>query len=123
MMRARPMAAERWVLPVPGADEQEVGAIVEPAIALADRGRSAPGEVPVQAPCRGQQVGKACGERRLAAAIVGQGQQPDHAPAGGALIEGLEQRVEGAAAGVAREQLIAVDEVQQCHRLCGAEHG
>ena len=34
-----------------------------------------------------------------------------------ALIEGIEQRVEGAAVGVAREQLIAVDEVQQGHRL------
>ena len=60
----------------------------------------------------GQQVGKLCGQRCLAAAIVGQGQQPDHAPAGFALIEGIEQRVEGAAVGVAREQLIAVDEVQ-----------
>ena len=48
---------------------------------------------------------------------MGQSQQCDHAPTGCALIEGLEQRVEGAAEGVAREQLIAVDEVQQRHRL------
>ena len=48
---------------------------------------------------------------------VGQCQQPDHAPAGVALIEGIKQRVEGAAVGVAREQLIAVDDVQQGHRL------
>ena len=47
----------------------------------------------------------------------GQSQQPDHAPAGVALIEGIEQRIEGAAVGVAREQLIAVDDVQQGHRL------
>ena len=64
-----------------------------------------------------EQVGKPCGQRGLAAAIVGQSQQPDHAPAGFALIEGIEQRIEGAAVGVAREQLIAVDDMQQGHRL------
>ena len=70
-----------------------------------------------------EQVGKPCGQRCLAAAIVGQCQQPDHAPAGFALIEGIEQRIEGAAVGVAREQLIAVDDMQQGPSACGAGHG
>ena len=43
-----------------------------------------------------QRVGKLCGLRCLAAAIVGPGQQPDHAPASIALIKGIEQRIEGA---------------------------
>ena len=83
----------------------------------ASRGSSS-GNVPVA-----QQFAKPCVQRGLGAAIVGQGQQTNHAPAGFALIEGLEQRVEAAAVGVAREQLIAVDEVQQRHRLAVAGHG
>ena len=48
-----------------------------------------------------QQVGELCRQRCLAATIMSQGQQPDHAPARRALIKGVEQRIEGAPVRVA----------------------
>ena len=61
--------------------------------------------------------GEKIGEFGLAAAVVGQGEQVDHDAAGLLLGQPLQEGVEGSAIGLAREQLVAIDEVQQRHRL------
>ncbi len=68
--------------------------------------------------------GQQRGEVGLAAALMGQGQQVDHQAAGRFFREPFEQPVEGLPVGVAREELVAVDEVQQRHRLApqGVDH-
>jgi hypothetical protein len=53
----------------------------------------------------------------LAGALMGERQQPDHGAAGLLFGPVGKQRVEGAPIGLAREQLIAIDEIEQRHRL------
>ena len=48
---------------------------------------------------------------------MGQGQNADHGPAGGAGREAGRERLEGSGVGLPGEELIAVDEPQQRHRL------
>ena len=57
------------------------------------------------------------GEFGLASPIMGQRQQPDHGAAGRLLAAALQQRLEGALISTAREELLAVDQVEQGHRL------
>ena len=61
--------------------------------------------------------GEQIGEFGLAAALMGQGEQVDHDAAGLLLRQPLQEGVEGSAIGFAREQLVAIDEVEQRHRL------
>ena len=79
-----------------------------------------------EAGAQGRDVGQAAGLRDrppgsgqlgLAAALVGERQQVDHDPAGLPLRQGFPERLEGAPVGLAREELVAVDEVEQRHRL------
>ena len=53
----------------------------------------------------------------LAGAVMGQRQQPDHGAACPLLAVACQQRFEGALIGAAREQLLAIDQVEQRHRL------
>ena len=68
--------------------------------------------------------GEQRGEFGLAAALMGERQQIDHQAARRFLRELLEQPVEGQAIGVAREQLVAIDEVEQRHGFApqGVDH-
>ena len=59
--------------------------------------------------------GEQGGEFGLAAALVGERQKIDHQTARGFFREFFEQPVEGQAVGVAREQLVAIDEIEQRH--------
>jgi hypothetical protein len=61
--------------------------------------------------------GQECGEVGLAAALMRQGQQVDHQAAGRFFRDPFEQPVEGLLVGIAREELVAVDETQQRHGL------
>ena len=58
-----------------------------------------------------------CCEFGLAAALVRERQQIDHQTAGRRVWKLFEQPVEGPPVGVAGEQLVAVDEVEQRHRF------
>ena len=64
------------------------------------------------------------GEFGLAAALMGECQEIDHQPAGWLLGEPVEQPVEGLPIGLAREELVAVDEVEQRHGFApqGVDH-
>ena len=69
--------------------------------------------------------GEQIGEFGLAAALVGERQQIDHQPAGRFLRASVsEQPIEGPAIGVAREELVAVDEIEQRHGFApqGVDH-
>ena len=57
------------------------------------------------------------GELGLACAVMCERQQADHSAAGLPLAVLGQQRFECAGIGTAREQLIAIDKVEQCHRL------
>ena len=65
-----------------------------------------------------------CGEFGLAAALMRQRQQVDHQTAGRLFRDPFEQPVEGLPVGVAREELVTVDEAQQRHRFApqGVDH-
>ena len=64
------------------------------------------------------------GEFGLAAALMGERQEIDHQPAGRLFWDLFEQPVEGLAIGVAREELVAVDEIEQRHGFApqGVDH-
>ncbi len=57
------------------------------------------------------------GELGLAGAVMGKRQQPDHDAARSLLGSAGQQRLEGASIGAAREELLAVDEIEQGHGL------
>ena len=59
--------------------------------------------------------GELCCEFGLAAALMGEGEEADHQTASGLLRQFFEQPVEGQAIGIAGEQLVAVDEIEQRH--------
>ena len=61
--------------------------------------------------------GQLIGQLGLAAALVGQGEKIDHDAAGLPLRQPLQEHVEGSPIGLAREQLVAIDQVEQRHRL------
>ena len=61
--------------------------------------------------------GELIGQFALAAALVGQGQQLDHDAAGLPLRQPFQEGIEGSPIGLAREELVAIDEVEQRHRL------
>ncbi|MBM7487973.1 hypothetical protein ACVWWI_006479 [Bradyrhizobium sp. USDA 3686] len=60
----------------------------------------------------------------LAPAFMGRCEQIDHDPAGFPVRQPLAQAIEGSAIGIAPEQPITVDEVEQCHWLApqGMDH-
>ena len=79
-------------------------------------------ETPTEAIEIGQSAGiefslDGLGEFSLAGAIMGQRQQPDHGAARPLLAVVCQQRLEGALVGWAREELLAVDQVEQRHRF------
>lgn len=57
--------------------------------------------------------GELTGEFSLAAALVRQRKQIDHEPAGFPVRQPFAQAIEGSAIGIAREQPITVDEIEQ----------
>ena len=68
--------------------------------------------------------GEQCGEFGLAAALMGERQEIDHQTARRLFRELFEQPVEGQAIGVAGEQLVAIDEIEQRHGFApqGVDH-
>lgn len=60
---------------------------------------------------------KQIGELGLASTLMCHCQQFDHHPAGGAFGQCLDQPLEGPGVGLAREELIAIDQLHQRHRL------
>lgn len=67
--------------------------------------------------------GELTGEFGLAAALVRQRKQIDHEPAGFPVRQPFAQAIEGSAIGIAREQPITVDEIEQRHLACAARNG
>ena len=67
-------------------------------------------------PCS-RSVARWFGEFRLACLLMSEGQNADHGPAGGAGREAGRERLEGSGVGLPGEELVAVDEPQQRHRL------
>ena len=63
------------------------------------------------------------GEFGFAGALMGERQQADHDRAGPPFLTFGAQRLEGAGIGRTREQLIAIDQIEQRHRLLAQAHG
>ena len=83
-----------------------------------DPARSAPATHPYRAARRAcKAASSVLGQFGFAAAVVRQGQQLDHRAAGLAWRQVLHEGVEGSTVRLAREELVAVDQVQQRHRL------
>ena len=79
-------------------------------------------EAPAEQVEIGQSVGiefdlDGLGEFGLASAIMSQRQQPDHGAARPLLAVALQKRFEGAPISTAREELFAIDQIEQGHRL------
>ena len=71
----------------------------------------------VREPSGGVVGGEALGQLGLATAVVGEREQVDGDPAGLSFGQRGPQRLEGVPVGVAGEELVAVDEVEERHRL------
>jgi len=68
--------------------------------------------------------GQRIGQLALAAALVGNGEELDHSAAGLALRQSFDKQIESSPVGLTRKQPIAVDEVDERHRLApqGMDH-
>jgi len=53
----------------------------------------------------------------LAGAIMGERQKPDHGAARSSVADACDQRLKGALVGFTREQLLAIDQIEQRHRF------